>query len=341
MTENTKKKLVLISSIIFVLIIFLISLIELNYSNFKKTNFIKNDIILEMKPSYTLKKLSKTLDINYFFLKKYIKKHNSNFELKPWKYEIKKNSQIKQIIIFLETPIETEVNIIILEGWNIYDIDYKLALEWFINKWDYIKYVTNSKKIKKLSKYFPFIKKLETLEGFLYPDTYKVNTYNFKVNEFVIKQLEAFEEKVYEEILKDLTKKQIIYLINLASIVEKEVNNPKQKFIVSWILKKRFKENRFIWADITVCYPYKLTSEECKLVVSKYLKEKNDYNTRTKIWLPKTPISNPSYETIYATINHTDTDYWFYLHDKNWNIHYATTNKDHERNKHRFLSRGF
>jgi UPF0755 protein len=68
-------------------------------------------------------------------------------------------------------------------------------------------------------------------------------------------------------------------------------------------------------ADITVCYPYKLTSEECKLVVSKYIREKNDYNTRTKYGLPKTPIGNPSYETIYATVYDTKTPYYYYLHD--------------------------
>jgi cell division protein YceG involved in septum cleavage len=45
-----------------------------------------------------------------------------------------------------------------------------------------------------------------------------------------------------------------------------------------------------IGADITVCYPYRLTGNECKLVVSKYIKDKNEYNTRTMRGLPKTPI---------------------------------------------------
>ncbi len=31
--------------------------------------------------------------------------------------------------------------------------------------------------------------------------------------------------------------------------------------------------------------------------------------------LPLTPISNPSFETIYATINSKKTPYWFYLHN--------------------------
>ena len=89
-----------------------------------------------------------------------------------------------------------------------------------------------------------------------------------------------------------------------------------------------------IWADITVCYPHELTANECKLVVSKYINEKSEYNTRTMKWLPKTPIWNPSFETINATLNSKKTNYWFYLHNtSNWKIYYAETNQEHENNK--------
>jgi UPF0755 protein len=93
-----------------------------------------------------------------------------------------------------------------------------------------------------------------------------------------------------------------------------------------------------IGADITVCYPFKLTSEECKFVVTKYINTKNDYNTRTKRGLPKTPISNPSYDTIEATLNDTDTKYYFYLHDTvTGKIYYGVTNAEHEKNKRNHL----
>ena len=93
-----------------------------------------------------------------------------------------------------------------------------------------------------------------------------------------------------------------------------------------------------IGADITVCYPHKLTSEECKLVVTKYINQKNEYNTRTMVWLPKTPIGNPSYETVNATLNDKKTPYYYYLHDiKNGNIYYGRTNAEHERNKGLYL----
>jgi UPF0755 protein len=92
-----------------------------------------------------------------------------------------------------------------------------------------------------------------------------------------------------------------------------------------------------IWADATVCYPHKLTADECKMVVSKYIKEKSEYNTRTMKWLPKTPIWNPSFDTINATLHSKETSYWFYLHDTSTGkIYYAVTNEEHNVNKSKY-----
>jgi UPF0755 protein len=120
----------------------------------------------------------------------------------------------------------------------------------------------------------------------------------------------------------------------LASIVEKEEKSTKEKATVAWVLKKRLKENWFIWADATVCYPYELTFDECTPnFIWTHIQDKNDYNTRNKLWLPKTPICNPSADSIEAVYNAKNTPYYYYLHDENWQIHYATTNEEHIANK--------
>jgi UPF0755 protein len=120
----------------------------------------------------------------------------------------------------------------------------------------------------------------------------------------------------------------------LASIVEKEEKSVKEKATVAWVLKKRLNENWFIWADATVCYPYELTFDECTpKFIWNHIQDKNDYNTRTKLGLPKTPICNPSALSIEAVYNAKNTPYYYYLHDENWQIHYAKTNEEHVANK--------
>jgi UPF0755 protein len=120
----------------------------------------------------------------------------------------------------------------------------------------------------------------------------------------------------------------------LASIVEKEEKSVKEKATVAWVLKKRMKENWFIWADATVCYPHELTFDECTpTFIGNHIQDENDYNTRNKLWLPITPICNPSNNSIEAVYNAKDSQYYYYLHDENWQIHYARTNEEHVANK--------
>ena len=326
------------------LLLFLISILIIWYlikwyNDFSKNILVTKEKIIEIKAWDNIKDLSNKLNINKNYLKIYLKKNNPNFKLKKWNFKISDNADIKQILNDLHTPlIENQINITLLEWWNIFDIDNYLSNKKLIKSWEYISYVTNKEKINKLSEFFPFLKWLNTLEWYLYPDTYKVISDNFKINVLVIKQLENFEKKVYNKLFKNYTNKKIQEIINLASIVEKEERNIQNKATVAWILKKRLDAWWMIWADITVCYPHKLTANQCKMVITKYINEKSEYNTRTKIWLPKTPIWNPSYETINATINSKKTPYWFYLHDtKTWKIYYAETNEWHIINKNRYL----
>ena len=324
--------------IIFILIF--LGAIYIGYNRFLSKPITHSDKIIEITPGDTFSNLDKKLGVNSFFYKIYLNKNKPDFELQAGKYKIPANSTIKEAIKALNKPaLVDEINLTFLEWWNIYDIDDYLTKKWLIKKWDYINYVTSKEKILKLSKFYKFIyPELNTLEGYLYPDTYKIDKNNFKINKLVIKQLDNFEDKVYNKLLTSYTPEKIQEILKLASIVEKEEKNPKNKPIVAWILKKRLNNSWPIWADITVCYPHKLTSQECKMVVSKYIREKNEYNTRTMIWLPKTPIWNPSYETIYATINDKKTPYWYYLHDtKTGQIYYATDNAWHEQNKRLYL----
>ncbi len=279
------------------------------------------------------------LDKNY--LKIYLKLNPPAVpSLQIGSYKIKKDTTLNTLFTQLEKPIQSEeVSVTFLEGWNIFDIDNYLTNRELIEQWAFIKYARTDW-IESLRAKYPFLEKALTLEWFLYPDSYRLFKNKFNPEYLSIKMLDNFETKVYEEILGWKSNEEILEIVNIASILEKEEKNDAEKPTVAWILKKRYRDNWMIGADITVCYPHDLTAEECKLVVSEYINEVNDYNTRTKTGLPKTPIWNPQLSSVEAVVNPKDTPHWFYLHNTNTGkIYYATTNAEHEANKANYLYR--
>lgn len=335
------KKSIKIFFVILIILILILWFLKIKYDNFKNADLIKESREIKIESNDNFWNLWKKIpEIDNIFYKIYLKNNKIDFELKKWNYKLEKWDNLEKILKNLKNPVDilTTQNVTIIPGWNIYDIDKNLEKKWLISKWEFINYVTNKEKIQALKEFFPFLDFdwIETLEGYLYPDTYKVDTKNFKINALVIMILEEFEKQVYEKDLKwKYNNKKINEILNLASIVQKEESIEKNKPIVAWILKKRLNSWWMIWADATVCYPQKLPTSECtQKKVVEWLYNKNEYNTRQKKWLPKNPIANPTKSTIDATINDEKTKYWYYLHDlKTGQIYYAETNEEHEKNK--------
>ena len=63
----------------------------------------------------------------------------------------------------------------------------------------------------------------------------------------------------------------------------------------------------------------------------------NPYNTYANLGLPPTPISNPGLDSIRATIAPTNTDYLFFLSDRNGDMHYAKNFEGHKANRELYL----
>lgn len=328
--------------------IFVISAIVLfwKYSQFENTILTEEEISLEVTGWWFQTALIDA-GANSLLTKIYLSRNTPDFGLQKWKYTIAAGSNVKEYMDALKNPIhENDIHITFLEGWNIFDIDEYLSEKWFIRVWEFVSFAENfcnpnlypkdqAGKACDLKNDFPFLSDAESLEGYLYPDTYAINPNTFSVHGLSKKMLQNFQKKLIESrIIQDMWNIELQDLIILSSIVEKEEKNPSEKSTVAGILKKRLNENWMIGADITVCYAHRLTSEQCKLSVTKHLYDKNDYNTRQMTWLPAGPIGNPSANTIEATLNHKDTPYYYYLHDiTTGKIYYGRNETEHNRNK--------
>lgn len=149
-------------------------------------------------------------------------------------------------------------------------------------------------------------------EGYLFPDTYFFLTTDTEVD--VIKSMsDNFEKKILpirpEIISSGKNEKDIIIM---ASIIEKESKGDVDRGFISGIL----------WKRITMGMPLQVDAD-----MSTY---------RTK-GLPQNPISNPGLKAIEAAIHPKSSNYLYYLHDKDGNIHYARTFAEHLSNKSKYL----
>ena len=258
-----------------------------------------------------------------------------------WEY-----SQKDFLKVIAEWPKTMYQRYTVLEWRSIYDIDDDLAKKWIISQWEYIDFVTNPTYVWKYKNRYEFLSKagnINSLEWFLYPDTYNIDVqWNF-VDQLVYLQLDNFNNKVwqtYSSKVSSFSKLNWYDIVILASIIEKEEKNNANKATVAGIFLNRLDSNMLLGADITLCYWFAKPYSECTPnVIAKNVNDSNNkYNTRAVAWLTPTPIWNPAVTTISAVLNYTNTDYLYYLHDNSWVIHYWKTLFEHNANKQKYLN---
>lgn len=312
------------------------------------------------------------LGLNENYVKIYFKLNNLNPKFEAGSFSVDEPITVQNFFDKLDKPIiEWDINFVLKEWQNIYDIDACLSnprefnrlqngtsaclfdTQWWmfdsiIQSGDFTQYAQSQSTVETLKSDFPFLIWALSLEWFLYPDTYKINKNTYSHEILARKMLQNFDKKIMQDkelIAKfwDRLAKEVANNINIASIVEREIASPANREDdeaekVAGVLKKRYEENWQIWADATVCYPYGIPSAECtpSFVLEK-LYDITDYNTRQMTWLPKTPISNPYIGTIKSTLLSQESKYYFYLHAPDGKIYYAETNAQHESNKSRYL----
>lgn len=280
--------------------------------------------------------------------------------IQPGQYVFSGQYSIGEITdVFLEWPKSNNARLTILEWRNKRDVDALLVTKGLIDAGEYLAFVTNQEIIAKYATRYPFLAQaieergsIATLEWFLYPDTYIIDSSKDTIDQLVYLQLEAFNDriwKVYGDQLTSLTQwlqnKWYSFPLSmyggliLASVIEKEENKDANKPLIASIFFNRLQEWMRLDADITLCYGFSEPYETCTPSrIAQHLDDKgNEYNTRAVTWLPPTPISTIHVKSVQALFEAPKTDYLFYLHNKNGEIFPAKTNSEHNLNKSKEL----
>ena len=171
-----------------------------------------------------------------------------------------------------------------------------------------------------------------SLEGYLFPDTYRFNSKDVTVEEIFNKMLDQMEKKLnkYKKQIEK-SKYSIHELMTLASITQSEGYNEDDFKNIASVFYNRLKTGMALGSCVTSYYGVKkdMTDE----LLQKDIDASNPYNTRgnNPVSFPVGPISMPGAKALDATLNPIETSYYFFVSDKNNKLYFTKTLNEHER----------
>ncbi|MBQ3145872.1 MAG: endolytic transglycosylase MltG [Clostridia bacterium] len=257
-------------------------------------------------------------------------------------YYLKQNMNVKEITEMLKTGImydPNQLNITYLEGKNIRWLASKIAEVTNNTEEDVIKLLKDEEYIDSLiEKYWFLTDKIKdeniyySLEGYLFPDTYAIENKDTTVEEIFEKMLNRMEDILdqYKEKIED-SKYDVHEILTIASIIETESMSDEGRKDVSSVIYNRLNKGMAIQSDVTTYYAVKVDMGERDLY-QKELDTYNPYNTRGPNMegkLPIGPISSVSKNSIEAALNPSNTDYIFFVADKNGKLYFTKTVSEH------------
>lgn len=252
--------------------------------------------------------------------------------------------------------LRPEKNVVLLEGWTNRDMDQYFQREGIWQAGDFLTIVgfpqVDYSQEKNLplpidfSDEFDFLQdkpKNKGLEGYLYPDTYRIFADNAKPEELIRKMLQNFDQQLTAKMRADIKAqgKTIYEIIIMASLIEKEApinyqtGDNKDAKIIAGIFWDRIKNGQALQSCASLAYILGVNKPQYSSDDTQIDSLYNTYKYRN---LPPGPVSNPGILAIEAAIYPIYTDYNYFLTPANSkDIVYAITYEEHLKNKNKYL----
>lgn len=146
-------------------------------------------------------------------------------------------------------------------------------------------------------------------EGYLFPDTYLIPLGSSE--EAIMRQMQdAFDKKVKGYVSSRHSDMPFDKIVILASLIEREARVPKDRPLVSAVLRNRLRIGMRLECDATVLYA--LGRHKNRVLYSD-LAVDSPYNTYRYAGLPPGPIANPGLDCIKAALDPAKVDFLYYV----------------------------
>jgi UPF0755 protein len=168
-----------------------------------------------------------------------------------------------------------------------------------------------------------FLKAAQSLEGFLFPSTYRVS--HFTTPAELCQMMTAQFHKEWKKLMPD-SAADMVKTVTLASMIEKETGFPAERPTVASVFENRLRIGMALDCDPTVIYAALLDDRYRGVIHRSDLDNGNPYNTYRHAGLPPGPIANPGASSLAAALHPAQTDYLYFVAKPDGGGHVFTSN---------------
>ena len=209
------------------------------------------------------------------------------------------------------------------EGSNIFDIANSLETEGVMSANAFLAAAEDPSLIRDLAP------KAKTLEGYLFPSTYRLS--------------HATTPARLSKMMTDEFRRQWFKLtagnhpdprstVTLASLVEKETASPAERPLIASVFRNRLAQGMRLQCDPTTIYAALLENRYRGTIHKSDLASANPYNTYENAGLPPGPIANPGAESLRAALEPADSPFLYFVAKPAGGGHqFSTTIAQHEK----------
>ncbi len=239
-------------------------------------------------------------------------------------YQIPNHINTKELIELLQQGHVKTIRVTIPEGYTIGDIAKELEKD---------RLVTAQAFLAEAKTYVPYqymySPKTVTylVEGFLFPSTYDIPV-DASPKDIIKLMAGEMDKQLTPSIRKKLEEKHmsIFEFITLASLVEKEALFDDDRMPIASVFEKRLALGMPLQSDASIQYILGYPKVHVTLADTKL---QSPYNTYVERGLPPGPIANPGIKSMNAVLDATDTDYLYFVADKEGHNHFSKTYEEH------------
>jgi UPF0755 protein len=262
-------------------------------------------------------------------------------KLQAGDYQLRQGMSMDELIEALQTAKEKDMAVTFIEGRRI---------EEFADALDKANLGIDSKRFLDLAKRgnftYDFLESKppsSSLEGYLFPDTYRVVPGKTTPEDLIHQMLKRFGDALTPQVREEAKANglTIHQLVTMASIIEREAQVKEERPRISAVFYNRLRDKECICADATIQYAIGKPANWWPQLQdqAKNIAPDDPYNSYTHGGLPPGPIANPGAASLKAAAEPEKTGYRYYVRDdiKNDGSHqFATTLAEHEANIRRY-----